>query len=255
MPKIKKKEVENIISKLLPEIEKIIRKHYSGVRLRIKAALEYASRFIDREELVVDAVANAAMAILRKFERERGREYVWDELSIKKLLIKKSKWELLSLIRDVLDTDYIKAGSRGFRGRCPVCGKDMISLEHFRTHKMIKCSNKDCDYTASARVCIYSFDSWEEPDMVGIGGIDAGSRDGNFAFKILETNELIAVGLGSLDSFERQIINARYFSHMNLREIAKLVGLSSGRVCQICCGSLTKMRRAIEKLDENMPKL
>lgn len=94
----------------------------------------------------------------------------------------------------------------------------------------------------------------EEPGEDEIDAVPSGPEDDSLLVCLRkELRERVARCIDALPERERTLITLRYYEELNLREIARVLGMSSSRASQIHASAMLRLREALTELAAHEP--
>lgn len=218
----------------------IVLKNMGLVRSCAMAMRNMYIKFGEVDDVVNEGVI-ALMEAIETFDPEKGAKFeTYASLKIKGAIIdyiRSQDWIPRSVRKFARDLDNANSSLYNQYNRMPTT-MELSEYMDIPEDKLMKLmSEASCTVTLSFEELLYE-DNFEGPSSAG-DATDAGVlRE--------ECHRIIAEAIESLKEKERQVITLYYFKSMKYSDIAKALGISESRVCQINTKATLTLKTLLE---------
>lgn len=198
-------------------------------------------KFGDVDDVVNEGVI-ALMDAIESYDPDKGAKFeTYATLKIRGCIIdyiRRQDWIPRSVRKFARDLDNANSSLYNQYNRMPTTAELSEYLE-MSEEKLLKCmAEASTTVTLSFEELLYE-DNFEEQSSSSGEATDAGVlRD--------ECRRIIAEAIGSLKEKERQVITLYYFKNMKYSDIAKALGITESRVCQINTKATLTLKTLLE---------
>lgn len=218
----------------------IVLKNMGLVRSCAMALRNMYIKFGEVDDVVNEGVI-ALMEAIETFDPEKGAKFeTYASLKIRGAIIdyiRRQDWIPRSVRKFARDLDNASSSLYNQYNRMPTTA-ELSEYMDIPEDKLLKLmSEASCTVTLSFEELLYE-DNFEGPSSAG-DATDAGVlRE--------ECRRVIAEAIESLKEKERQVITLYYFKSMKYSDIAKALGISESRVCQINTKATLTLKTLLE---------
>lgn len=205
----------------------IVLKNMGLVRSCAMALRNMYVKFGEVDDVVNEGVI-ALMEAIETFDPEKGAKFeTYASLKIRGAIIdyiRRQDWIPRSVRKFARDLDNATGSLYNQYGRAP-SNAELAEYMDIPEEKLMKLmAEASCMVTISFDELLYE-DNFSEPSSAGDATDASVLRE--------ECRRVIADAIESLKEKERQVITLYYFKSMKYSDIAKVLGISESRVCQI----------------------
>lgn len=198
------------------------------------------AKFGDIDDVINEGVL-ALMDAIENFNEEKGAKFeTYASLRIRGAIIdyiRKQDWIPRNVRKFARDLDKANSTLYNLYGRAPT-NAELAEYLELSEDKLLKCmAEASCMVTLSFEELLYE-DNFDEPSS------GAAPTDANLLRN--ELSEHIAQAIDSLKEKERQVITLYYYKNMKYSDIAKVLGITEGRVCQINAKATLALKAKLE---------
>ena len=218
----------------------IVLKNMGLVRSCALALRNMYIKFGEVDDVVNEGVI-ALMEAIETFDPEKGAKFeTYATLKIRGAIIdfvRRQDWIPRSVRKFARDLDNANSSLYNQYNRMPTT-EELAEYMEMPEEKLLKLmSEASCMVTLSFDELLYE-DNFTEPASAGEATDASVLRD--------ECRRVIADAIESLKEKERQVITLYYFKSMKYSDIAKVLGISESRVCQINTKATLTLKTILE---------
>lgn len=196
-------------------------------------------KFGDIDDVINEGVL-ALMDAIENFDPTKGAKFeTYASLRIRGAIIdyiRKQDWIPRQVRKFARDLDKANSTLYNLYGRAPT-NSELAEYMEMPEEKLLKnMADASCTVTLSFEELLYE-DNFDEPST-------SAPTDANLMRQ--EMSSMIAEAIDSLKEKERQVITLYYYKNMKYSDIAKVLGISEGRVCQINAKATLALKAKLE---------
>ena len=196
-------------------------------------------KFGDIDDVINEGVL-ALMDAIENFDPTKGAKFeTYASLRIRGAIIdyiRKQDWIPRQVRKFARDLDKANSTLYNLYGRAPT-NSELAEYMEMPEEKLLKnMADAACTVTLSFEELLYE-DNFDEPST-------SAPTDANLMRQ--EMSGMIAEAIDSLKEKERQVITLYYYKNMKYSDIAKVLGISEGRVCQINAKATLALKAKLE---------
>lgn len=196
-------------------------------------------KFGDIDDVINEGVL-ALMDAIENFDPTKGAKFeTYASLRIRGAIIdyiRKQDWIPRQVRKFARDLDKANSTLYNLYGRAPT-NSELAEYMEMTEEKLLKnMADASCTVTLSFEELLYE-DNFDEPST-------SAPTDANLMRQ--EMSSMIAEAIDSLKEKERQVITLYYYKNMKYSDIAKVLGISEGRVCQINAKATLALKAKLE---------
>lgn len=196
-------------------------------------------KYGDVDDVINEGVL-ALMDAIENFNEEKGAKFeTYASIRIRGAIIdyiRKQDWIPRQVRMFARDLDKANSTLYNLYGRAPT-NAELAEYMEMPEDKLLKCmAEASCTVTLSFEELLYE-DNFDEPST-------SAPTDANLMRSELAAQ--IAEAINSLKEKERQVITLYYYKNMKYSDIAKALGISESRVCQINAKAVLALKAKLE---------
>ena len=196
-------------------------------------------KFGDVDDVVNEGVL-ALMDAIESYDESHGAKFeTYASLRIRGAIIdyiRKQDWVPRNVRKFAVALDKAYGLLYNLKGRAPTTAELAEHLGMDEQKLLRRMSECACTITLSFEELLYE-DNFNEPQSTDTGDADI-LRE--------ESSEVIAKAIDELRERERQVITLYYYKNMKYSDIAKALGVSEGRICQIHTKAVLELKTKLE---------
>lgn len=197
------------------------------------------AKFGDVDDVINEGVL-ALMDAIENFDPDKGAKFEsYASLRIRGAIIdyiRKQDWIPRPVRKFARDLDKANSALYNLYGRAPT-NAELAEYMEIPEDKLLKSmADASCTVTLSFEELLYE-DNFDEPSTIA-------PTDSRLLKD--EMTQVLAEAISSLKEKERQVITLYYYKNMKYSDIAKALGISEGRVCQINAKAVLALKAKLE---------
>ena len=196
-------------------------------------------KFGDVDDVINEGVL-ALMDAIESYDESHGAKFeTYASLRIRGAIIdyiRKQDWVPRNVRKFAAALDKAYSLLYNQKGRAPTTAELAENLGMDEQKLLKRMSECSCTITLSFEELLYE-DNFNEPQSTDTGDADL-LRE--------ESSAVIAKAIDELRERERQVITLYYYKNMKYSDIAKALGVSEGRICQIHTKAVLELKTKLE---------